>query len=256
MMYIILHGETETPVAGSNSCDITRSTIQIVDDCPHSKQKWMEAEARKNCTAYANQCDEPERLVYHCVINEYVNLTLEVCAYAQNIVLGKCTSYAISGNVIQEKWTADCTKFSMNACPQVYRSDEAYKYPGCYQLTKKLVAVKYNPTSARSPDTTIVFTTPSSNVSSNKNVDMSGKEKKVGTNTATITIIACVLAVLIIVLIVVVCMKYGKKTRRRRSLQIFKTGGDRLLNAEENVRKRNRKAGKKRTEKHISKTLN
>lgn len=46
------------------------------------------AAARKNCSAYASHCSEPRRLVYHCVINPYVNQTLEVCAYAQNIVSG------------------------------------------------------------------------------------------------------------------------------------------------------------------------
>lgn len=60
----------------------------IVDDCPDSAEKWKKAAARKNCSAHANQCNEPERFVYHCVINAYANQTLEVCAYAQNIVSG------------------------------------------------------------------------------------------------------------------------------------------------------------------------
>lgn len=62
--------------------------MQIVDNCPVSEKEWKEAAAIKNCAAYASQCAEPERLVYHCVINPYVNQTLEVCAYAQNIVSG------------------------------------------------------------------------------------------------------------------------------------------------------------------------
>lgn len=64
-------------------------TVEYVDDCPDNEEKWREASARKNCTAYASQCDEPERLVYHCVINSFVNETLEVCAYERIIVLGK-----------------------------------------------------------------------------------------------------------------------------------------------------------------------
>lgn len=63
--------------------------MEIVDDCPDTEVKWKEAATRKNCAAYANQCDEPKRLEYHCVINTYVNQTLDVCAYRQNIVLGK-----------------------------------------------------------------------------------------------------------------------------------------------------------------------
>lgn len=48
-----------------------------------------------NCTAYANNCSEPKRLEYHCVINTFVNQTLEVCAYGQNILQGCTTEHII-----------------------------------------------------------------------------------------------------------------------------------------------------------------
>uniref|UniRef100_A0A8W8JMK6 Uncharacterized protein n=1 Tax=Magallana gigas TaxID=29159 RepID=A0A8W8JMK6_MAGGI len=102
MVCIILHREAKTSVTGSNSCEVTRSTVQVIDDCPDSEEKWKEAAERKMCDVPAKQCSEPERLVYHCVINPYVNQTLEVCAYAQNIVHGRCTHYDISGNMMQE----------------------------------------------------------------------------------------------------------------------------------------------------------
>lgn len=63
--------------------------MQIVDDCPDTEQKWREAAAKKNCAAYASNCSESEKLVYHCVINAYVNQTLEVCAYSRIIVFGE-----------------------------------------------------------------------------------------------------------------------------------------------------------------------
>lgn len=75
--------------ANKDSCEVSKSTVQTVDDCPITAEEWRMAAARKNCAAYANQCDEPKRLEYHCVINSFVNQTLEVCAYAQNIGLGK-----------------------------------------------------------------------------------------------------------------------------------------------------------------------
>lgn len=80
---------SQTLEASNDACDISRSTIQIVKNCPESEEKWREAAARKSCAAYANQCSDPKRLVYHCLLNEYINQTLEVCAYAQNIVLGR-----------------------------------------------------------------------------------------------------------------------------------------------------------------------
>lgn len=63
--------------------------MEIVDCCPDSEEKWREAAARKNCAAYATNCSEPGELVYHCVLNTFVNETLAVCAYGRIIVLGK-----------------------------------------------------------------------------------------------------------------------------------------------------------------------
>lgn len=75
--------------AYEESCPISRKTVQIVDDCPDSLEKWKKSAERKNCAAFAIQCSGPQKLQYHCVINPFVNETIEVCAYAQNIVLGK-----------------------------------------------------------------------------------------------------------------------------------------------------------------------
>lgn len=79
----------QVSIAIRDSCPVSPSTVEIVDECPDSEEKWREAAARKNCSAYANQCSEPNTLVYHCVINEYVTETLEVCAYSRYIFSGK-----------------------------------------------------------------------------------------------------------------------------------------------------------------------
>lgn len=71
------------------SCPISRETVQIVDDCPDSLEKWKKAAERKNCSAFATQCAGPQKVQYHCLINPFVNETIEVCAYAQNIIFGK-----------------------------------------------------------------------------------------------------------------------------------------------------------------------
>lgn len=229
MVCIILHREAKTLVAGSNSCEVTRSTVQVVNGCPDSEESWREAAVRKTCDVPAKQCSKPERLVYHCVINPYVNQTLEVCAYAQNIVQGQCTSYDISGNLIQENWRADCSKFKENACPPYYRSDEAYKYPGCYNLTKKLTAGTNKPMSTSYP------TTPSSNLFTDKHVEMPGKEEK---NTGTIIgiIVGVLFAVTIIFIVFVVRKRNQRDSRRRQQLEIANTDEDRPLNAEQNVK--------------------
>lgn len=62
--------------------------MEIVSDCPDSEEKWKKAAERKNCADYASQCDEPQRLVYHCTLNAFSNQTLEVCAYWKYIFQG------------------------------------------------------------------------------------------------------------------------------------------------------------------------
>lgn len=120
-----------------SSCSVSPSTVQIVDNCPDSEDEWRQAAARKNCAAYASNCSEPEKLVYHCVINSFVNQTLEVCAYWRITLFGSCTEYSLSGNIIQRSWYTNCTQFTKNPCPLAYKSNDSYKYPGCYELTKK-----------------------------------------------------------------------------------------------------------------------
>eukprot|EP00105_Crassostrea_gigas_P040931 XP_019925079.1 PREDICTED: uncharacterized protein LOC109619450 [Crassostrea gigas] len=79
----------KTVETSSDFCNVTRSTKKVVPTCPDSLDKWNEASKRKNCTQYASQCSEPEKLEYHCVINPFINETLEVCAYGQNIISGR-----------------------------------------------------------------------------------------------------------------------------------------------------------------------
>lgn len=106
--------------------------MEVVDDCPDNEEKWRVAAEKKNCAAYANQCDEPQRLVYHCTINAFSNQTLEMCAYGKYIFKGYCTVYSISGNLIGP---SHLTRGSN--CPKVYNSSKAFKCQGCYDATKK-----------------------------------------------------------------------------------------------------------------------
>ncbi|XP_062566603.1 uncharacterized protein LOC134228923 [Saccostrea cucullata] len=119
-----------------DSCPVSRQTMKIVSNCPTSESEWNEASQRKNCSAFASQCSKPDKFVYHCVINPFVDQLLEVCAYEKVIVFGYCTEYSKSGNIIQENYRTNCSNFTQNPCPTRYHSKEAYKYPGCYNLTK------------------------------------------------------------------------------------------------------------------------
>ena len=75
--------------AESPSCALSNQTVKPVDNCPRTVEEWRKAAAKKNCSAYAQLCNGTDQFVYHCVINPYINETLEVCAYSQKIVHGK-----------------------------------------------------------------------------------------------------------------------------------------------------------------------
>lgn len=217
VMCIVLHGIGKISVSGSDSCEVSRSTVQFVDSCPDSEEKWKKAAARMNCSAYANQCSEPERLKYHCVINELVTQTLEVCAYTQLIFLGKCTGYSINGNVIQQNSRTDCSISTDNPCPNAYNSDEAYRYPDCYQLTKKTTTVTKTPTFTTDRDTSAsVFTTPRFNMSSYTPVNMLGKEENTGNITLILTIIGVMCAVLVAIVLVALLLKRRKSQNENK----------------------------------------
>ncbi|XP_062587662.1 uncharacterized protein LOC134249316 isoform X2 [Saccostrea cucullata] len=156
--------------SNSDACPVSRQTMAIVPNCPTSESEWQKASQRKNCSAFASQCTEPDKLLYHCVINPFVNQTLEVCAYGMYIHLGYCTEYSYSGNIIQQNYDTDCSKFTQSlACPSGYHSTEAYKYPGCYELTKK--STVQNPTTAPSVPTSDTYV-PTQNVSMVEESDM------------------------------------------------------------------------------------
>ena len=59
-----------------------RDREKTVQSCPTTKEELEKQKARKNCEALKKQqnCTEPEKFQYHCVINELENSLVEVCA--------------------------------------------------------------------------------------------------------------------------------------------------------------------------------
>lgn len=74
--------------AKNDSCSVSRNVYKSVQSCPETETELIEAASKMNCSSFARQCGEPERLMYHCVINPSGGL-VEVCAYNQSIVHGK-----------------------------------------------------------------------------------------------------------------------------------------------------------------------
>lgn len=78
-------GESE-----SRYCPEAVASVKTVASCPTSISEWLIAARKKNCSelAQCQNCSTVEKFLYHCVINEYRNETLEVCAPSR-IIFGK-----------------------------------------------------------------------------------------------------------------------------------------------------------------------
>lgn len=57
-----------------------KTDLKIVTICPTSKEEWDSAARKKNCSQFVALDNNEERYEYHCVINAFLNATLEVCA--------------------------------------------------------------------------------------------------------------------------------------------------------------------------------
>lgn len=105
--------------------------VKEVKQCPYTKNGWIKAAEKKNCTGYLDQGNKT--YVYHCVINEWANATVEVCAEKKLIILGKCTEYNVGAEKIQGSGMRSCDTTNP-PCPRVYNSTDAYKYKSCYNF--------------------------------------------------------------------------------------------------------------------------
>lgn len=69
-----------------------KESVKIVGNCPDSKEKWRAAVEKKKCPSFALKLSKPEEFMYHCVINSYLNQTVELCAQQKIIFGGKLIS--------------------------------------------------------------------------------------------------------------------------------------------------------------------
>lgn len=125
-------------VSSLSSCEESARTVRHVERCPTDSISWKMAAKTMNCDAIKQNCSQSSNIhhfQYHCVINAWMNETLEVCA-PNRFIFGYCAEFNVMGRVIQENYRANCRNLDP-PCPSFYNSAEAYKYQSCYQLVKK-----------------------------------------------------------------------------------------------------------------------
>ncbi|XP_061196768.1 uncharacterized protein LOC133205042 [Saccostrea echinata] len=128
------------------SCPASIPTISYVSYCPRSQAEWEKAAQRKNCESIAviQNCTTRSKFQYHCLMNQWKNATLEVCApifYLQ----GYCAEYNVEIQQVAEIYDKgfECLKFpDIHKCPPRYPSSEAYKYQRCYRNIIKNLSTK------------------------------------------------------------------------------------------------------------------
>ncbi|XP_048767738.2 uncharacterized protein LOC125674590 [Ostrea edulis] len=124
--------------AVANPCPASIPTLVEVPRCPRDKSEWDQAASRKQCHKIAaiQKCTDPEKFVYHCLLNEWTNGTVEICAPTW-FISGYCAMYSVQEERIKESTSLDCTNFT-DPCGARYTSSDAYMYQSCYQEIKKM----------------------------------------------------------------------------------------------------------------------
>lgn len=122
---------------GADVCIESLPTVQKVPDCPRNFTELQLAVKRKRCDALANiqTCVDPNKFVYHCLVNQQNDGFVEVCA-PEWILAGFCGYYDTVLDRIAPNVNKDCTK-SAYPCPGVFNSSDTYKYQVCYEVREK-----------------------------------------------------------------------------------------------------------------------
>ncbi|XP_062574678.1 uncharacterized protein LOC134236518 [Saccostrea cucullata] len=135
------------------SCPVTVPTVSYVSRCPSNESEWESAAQQKQCNKLATlqSCTDPEKFVYHCVLNKDGTKYLEVCAQFW-FMSGFCARFSVADGRIINDPGLDCTAFS-TPCPSRFLSNESFKYQGCYeylqQSTPSNIIDKKTPSSER-----------------------------------------------------------------------------------------------------------
>lgn len=187
-------------------CQVAVDSVTIVESCPTTKTEWDAAARIKNCSRIASsqKCSSVDQFVYHCVINGYRNVTLDVCAPSR-IIFGHCVEFNVGGGVIQDQRSALCNN-TFPKCDRMYDSTDAYRYTDCYKLVS-LSKTTYSTTTTTSRTNTIAT---AATASTKQPTTFESN------STEIIGIIAAVVSVTFILLIVAIIVVYKRRCKEKR----------------------------------------
>lgn len=72
-------------------CPESMPTVSVVPRCPSNANEWVSAAKQKSCNELGQiqTCTNPDKFVYHCILNKQATQLLEVCAPTW-FLTGKC----------------------------------------------------------------------------------------------------------------------------------------------------------------------
>ncbi|XP_062575179.1 uncharacterized protein LOC134237093 isoform X3 [Saccostrea cucullata] len=139
-------------ILSTDPCQESNTTLKYVDRCPKTLIEWRERSLMKNCGNIKQDCTEKNNFQYHCLINEYLNETVEVCAPVSQILGYKCAEYNIIGRRIQDSADMNCT-----SCPFQYYSNLSYGHQECYAAIHRKKPCQYVKSSSHEEDKELQF---------------------------------------------------------------------------------------------------
>uniref|UniRef100_A0A8W8JBX9 Novel STAND NTPase 3 domain-containing protein n=1 Tax=Magallana gigas TaxID=29159 RepID=A0A8W8JBX9_MAGGI len=192
----------------ARTCIWSTNTVEKVKSCPVSISEWERRKYIKKCSLLAQKqnCTDVSNFEYHCVINEYENAFIEVCAPAY-IINGYCAEYNELGARIQLHYGLRCEDVQP-PCAKVYRSTEAYKYPGCYDIVERKLQRELNLSSIETTTIGTKFSSTTWNASvTETDENTTGSEEMIG--------IIMAVAILLIVIGILVLLFIFRKSKSR-----------------------------------------
>ncbi|XP_062620689.1 uncharacterized protein LOC134282301 [Saccostrea cucullata] len=125
--------ETLDPSAqGIQECKESLGTVRRVDYCPSNERSWKEAEFKKGCGNIKQDCVDSKRFLYHCILTDMMNETIEVCAPIR-VMFGYCPVYTLIGAKIHHNYARKCQQL-FKPCPEDFESNNLHQYPECLEL--------------------------------------------------------------------------------------------------------------------------
>lgn len=118
-------------------CAWSNQTAKIVNSCPVTKEELIKRKEMKKCDLLSERqnCTVASNFKYHCVMNEFEDAFVEVCAQAY-MINGFCAEYNTIGGRIQLHFDIKCSDVTP-PCADRYISTDAYLYEGCYDVIER-----------------------------------------------------------------------------------------------------------------------